>query len=315
MRLLTKYPCTGVAFSPFEHGRIAISSAQHFGIVGNGFQSVFDLRPSGAVESRAYMTQDAVYDCCWSESNEHHLVSACGDGSLKLWDLGIAVNRPLRAFHEHRREVYSVNWNVIQRDIFLSASWDGQIKLWTPEMPQSLNSWNGHQGFIYRACWSPKSAFAFLSCSADCSVRMWDTRSPVCAFTFLGHQHEVLSVDWCKYDEYTFASGGADRTIRLWDTRRSNQCMKTMVGHRYAVRNVKFSPFSPQHLLSCSYDLTVALWNCMFNTGSHSLMINSEHHKEFVVALDFNVLHDGQVASASWDRSTCVWSLGQNPDR
>mmetsp|Transcript_5394 Transcript_5394/g.19014 ORF Transcript_5394/g.19014 Transcript_5394/m.19014 type:complete len:126 (+) Transcript_5394:124-501(+) len=125
MRLLTKYPCTGVAFSPFEHGRIAISSAQHFGIVGNGFQSVFDLRPSGAVESRAYMTQDAVYDCCWSESNEHHLVSACGDGSLKLWDLGIAVNRPLRAFHEHRREVYSVNWNVIQRDIFLSASWDG----------------------------------------------------------------------------------------------------------------------------------------------------------------------------------------------
>ncbi|EKX32776.1 hypothetical protein GUITHDRAFT_82028, partial [Guillardia theta CCMP2712] len=311
--------------------RIAISSAQHFGIVGNGFQVKLAraLEESPCEDGSTSSAQDAVYDCCWSESNEHHLVSACGDGSLKLWDLGIAVNRPLRAFHEHRREVYSVNWNVIQRDIFLSASWDGQIKLWTPEMPQSLLVTFPSS----RACWSPKSAFAFLSCSADCSVRMWDTRSPVCAFTFLGHQHEVLSVDWCKYDEYTFASGGgecssillapslfslesavaaADRTIRLWDTRRSNHLL---THHRYAVRNVKFSPFSPQHLLSCSYDLTVALWNCMFNTGSHSLMINSEHHKEFVVALDFNVLHDGQVASASWDRSTCVWSLGQNPDR
>jgi len=38
MRGSTRFQCTAVAFSPFEERQIAVSSAQHFGIVGNGCQ-------------------------------------------------------------------------------------------------------------------------------------------------------------------------------------------------------------------------------------------------------------------------------------
>ena len=43
-----------------------------FGLVMSTFQiAVFD-------------TRDGIYDCTWSERNENILVSACGDGSLKV---------------------------------------------------------------------------------------------------------------------------------------------------------------------------------------------------------------------------------------
>ena len=32
-----------------------------------------------------FCTKDGIYDCAWSESNENHLASACGDGTIKLW--------------------------------------------------------------------------------------------------------------------------------------------------------------------------------------------------------------------------------------
>ena len=39
-----------------------------------------------AIWSRFY-SQQGVVDCAWSEENEFHIVSACGDGTIKLWDL------------------------------------------------------------------------------------------------------------------------------------------------------------------------------------------------------------------------------------
>ena len=36
------------------------------------------------VEVAAFDTADGLYDCCWSEENENILVSASGDGSVKV---------------------------------------------------------------------------------------------------------------------------------------------------------------------------------------------------------------------------------------
>ena len=64
------------------------------------------MTPGGLVEHRAFDTADGLYDCCWSEENENILVSACGDGSIKVWDVAAppAAN-PLRSFQEHTHEV------------------------------------------------------------------------------------------------------------------------------------------------------------------------------------------------------------------
>jgi peroxin-7 len=39
----------------------------------------------------SYKTQDGLYDLAWSEIHENQLVTASGDGSLKLWDVTLNV--------------------------------------------------------------------------------------------------------------------------------------------------------------------------------------------------------------------------------
>lgn len=39
---------------------------------------------------------------------------------------------PIRAWQEHSREVFSVDWSNIKKDTFVSSSWDGNVKLVSP---------------------------------------------------------------------------------------------------------------------------------------------------------------------------------------
>ena len=49
------------------------------------------------LERISYETQDGLYDVAWSEIHENQLVTASGDGSIKLWDIVINVCR--RSLH------------------------------------------------------------------------------------------------------------------------------------------------------------------------------------------------------------------------
>lgn len=73
-------------------------------------------------------TNDAIYDLAWSEINENQLVVACGDGSLKLFDIGMR-EFPVMIFHEHKREAFATAWNPVTKDNFISSSWDGTVKI------------------------------------------------------------------------------------------------------------------------------------------------------------------------------------------
>lgn len=79
-------------------------------------------------QSSRFDTNDSLYDLAWSEINENQLIAACGDGSLKLFDLGVN-DFPVMNFHEHKRETFSVAWNPITKDTFISSSWDGTVKI------------------------------------------------------------------------------------------------------------------------------------------------------------------------------------------
>ena len=125
-----------VKYSPYYDSRLAVAASANYGIVGNGRLSVLGLGPQGIQLEKAFDTNDALYDLAWSEINENQLVVACGDGSLKLFDLA-AGDFPIMNFAEHKREAFSVCWNPIAKDSFLSSSWDGTIKIVRP-FPSSL---------------------------------------------------------------------------------------------------------------------------------------------------------------------------------
>jgi hypothetical protein len=61
---------------------------------------------AGMRELAAFDTADGLYDCCWSEANENLLLSASGDGGIRLYDLAAPPQlNPLRMFKEHTHEV------------------------------------------------------------------------------------------------------------------------------------------------------------------------------------------------------------------
>jgi len=299
----------GCEFSPFNGNQIAIAASQYFGIIGNGRQLIVQKMPGSpqAQIIRSFDTQDGLYDCAWNESNAMQVVSASGDGSVKLFDLNTRDNFPVAQWHEHQTEVSGVHWNLVRKDMFVTASWDHTIKLFSPMSPQSIMTYAEHTYCVYQAIWSPRRATVFASASGDGTVRIWDTNSPMSIHRIApAHDGEVLTLDWNKYNDNQLVTGSVDKTLRLWDLRNPGMPMMIMPGHQYAIRRVKFSPHSSNIIGSVSYDMTMCLWNT--NNSMQPMFNRFDHHNEFVVGLDFNLFMPGEVATASWDGYCTIWN-------
>jgi peroxin-7 len=101
-----------VAFSPFEADRVAVATAQYFGVVGNGMLHVLQFG-AGVTELFRAETQDGVYDVAWSEANQNQALVGCADGTLKLYDF--AYPQPVLSLPGHTMEVFSVHWNYVDK--------------------------------------------------------------------------------------------------------------------------------------------------------------------------------------------------------
>lgn len=81
-----------VAWSPFHNNRLALASAANYGLVGNGRLHIASLIGPTVQLDKFYSTQDGLYDIAWSEVHENQIVTASGDGSIKLWDILLNVS-------------------------------------------------------------------------------------------------------------------------------------------------------------------------------------------------------------------------------
>ncbi|EFJ28727.1 hypothetical protein SELMODRAFT_93279 [Selaginella moellendorffii] len=302
-----------VEFSPFSETLLAVATSQNFGIIGNGRQYVLQLHPSGGIaELCSFDTADGLYDCTWAEDNEHILVSASADGSVKVWDTALPRHaNPIRSFEEHGHEVNSVDWNLVRKDCFLSSAWDDTAKLWAIDAPRSLRTFAEHSYCVYTAVWNPRHADVFLTASGDCTLRVWDVRDPHASLVIPGHQLEILACDWSKYNECVLVSGSVDKTIKVWDVRNPRREMSSLQGHGYAVRRVKFSPHHASVITSCSYDMTVCMWDYM--APEDALLARYDHHTEFAIGIDMSPHVEGLLASTAWDETVYVWQHGMDP--
>ena len=280
-----------VQYSPYYDSRIAVASSANFGIIGNGKLFVLELTPEGTVQpGKVWDTNDSQYDVAWSEINENQLLVACGDGSLKLFDLSVD-NFPVMNFHEHKREALSVSWSPVTKDSFLTSSWDGTVKLWSPTRNQALRTLPVG-ACTYSAAYCPMNPAIISAASSDSHLRIFDLRTPVSAKYHLvatiavhapaignslphlagggvpppgamgGGPSEILTHDWNKYNDTIVATGGVDKVIRTFDIRSpAGGALSYMMGHEFAVRRLAWSPHAHDTLISASYDMTVRLWN------------------------------------------------------
>lgn len=125
------------------------------------------------------------------------LITACGDGSVQLWNIDssiqsntfIGYSKPKLVYREHSKEVCSVDWSQsTQTCLFLSSSWDCTIKLWTPELLSSLCTYQSHSNFVYNAKFAKRKTNVFASVSADGYMKLWSLVQPHPIASVLAHQ-------------------------------------------------------------------------------------------------------------------------------
>ncbi|KAL3482006.1 WD40-repeat-containing domain protein [Aspergillus californicus] len=337
-----------VKYSSFFDNRLAVAASSNFGLVGNGRLYILELTANGIVPAKMFTTQDSLYDLAWSEINENQVLTASGDGSIKLFDYTLN-DFPIQNWKEHNREVFSVGWNLVAKDSFCSSSWDGTVRIWSPNRPHSLLTLPTHS-CTYSASFSPHSPNILSCVSSDSYLRVYDLRTPVSASNHLTMQipihaapvspipgtpgvppaacppSEALTHDWNKYRPSVVAVAGVDRTIRTFDIRAPQQGPQAvMIGHDYAIRRLAWSPHLSNVLLSASYDMTCRAWSDQSPAGvvgdidlmrsGPTPVMGAElgrmnQHTEFATGVDWCLFgSEGWCATVGWDESVYVWDV------
>lgn len=342
------YSGYSVQYSPFLDNKIAVATAANFGLVGNGRLYILDIGNDGLIRPDSmFDTQDGLFSVAWSEIHENHVVTANGDGSIKIFDTKSQQPFPIKVYQEHVKEVFGVDWNLVDKNIFCSCSWDGSIKIWNPNAPQSIltlqapsiqppnniqtqtqltNNQNHNASnksstnCIYTAKFSPHEATSIASAHSDSTIRLFDIRtnnnSQQPAIIPNSHSNqECLTLDWNKYRPFTIASGGVDKMIKIWDIRKLNSPINELNGHDLPVRNVSWSPHDADVLMSTSYDTTVRVWRDQADVAhvprinhSKGLMSVFDKHSEFAIGSDWSLWgQPGWVATVGWDENLYIW--------
>jgi len=309
--LATPFAGYSCEWSPFHANLLAVGTAQYYGIVGNGRLHIFDIAGPGgaAVPVADWLTADGVYDCSWSEANEHVLATAQGDGTIKLFDWS-QPQGPILSLDAHSAEVYGVDWNLNSKQLVASAAWDHTVKVWDMMQAVCVRTFPVHKSIAYAAIWSPARPMCLASVAGDCMLHIMDLNvGDVPVQSIQAHQHEILTVDWNKYNEFMLVTGSVDKTLRIWDLRNFTAPLQVLHGHQLAVRRAKMHPHSDHQLVSASYDMSVNMWD--LNMGQ--MIQHFDHHSEFAIGLDLNLFQENLIATAAWDRSACVWNCVQGP--
>lgn len=304
-----------VQYSPFFDSKIAVASAANFGLVGNGRLYILNLSDQGTIVAEsAFDTQDGLFDLAWSEIHENHVVTANGDGDLKLFDIkavgqvGGQGKFPIQVFHEHQREVFSVNWNLAEKSLFCSSSWDGTIKVWTPNRSHSI--------LTLHAPPTPSSSIPAATATATASHPPHPQhpsaplnnhhQSPPLSHT---KNHEPTSpacihaAKFSPHSPHLLASAHADSHIRIWDTRSNSPLTQDFFAHAATeALALDWNKYRPTVLASAGVDKAVKIWDLRMVPESSATTATGHHPTPTSYPSPANELlgHDYAVRSVAW---------------
>ncbi len=267
------------------------------------------------------------------------LLSAGGDGTIRLWDLATKRERYVLRGHE-----YSVNAAIFSPDgkriasggadgtvrvwvvqteheaisfgnrtsiralsftpdgRWLAATCDTEIKLWDMVRFRQITTFDAHTKTVEAVAFSPDGN-TLASGSADDTVRLWDMVTKTEMVSLLRAGHAVTALSYSPDGRYV-ASAGRDQVVCLWKLDDLSEPSHILWGHEEAVRSVAFSP-DGQRLASGDWNGLIRIWDLQ----THEIIASKEAHDGAVFALKF--APDGRrLASGGYDALVRLWSLG-----
>lgn len=178
------------------------------------------------------------------------VLSACDDGSARLWDLD--TKTCIRIFHNHigavqqvvplPREIELENHLAdCENDHVSTSSRDGDavVSTLSPLLEsRSLSVQPSPFGSSFDQDSNRLEPPRYIITSGvDATIRLWETNTGRCLRTFFGHLEGIWAL---SADTLRIASGGLDRMVKIWDPRIPT-CQDTYEGHTAAVNCIGLS--------------------------------------------------------------------------
>eukprot|EP00557_Chaetoceros_sp_GSL56_P003852 CAMPEP_0176499814 /NCGR_PEP_ID=MMETSP0200_2-20121128/13157_1 /TAXON_ID=947934 /ORGANISM="Chaetoceros sp., Strain GSL56" /LENGTH=1021 /DNA_ID=CAMNT_0017898317 /DNA_START=99 /DNA_END=3164 /DNA_ORIENTATION=- len=267
-----------------------------------------------------------VFDLAWNRDGRT-LISAGGDGSLRLWDTR-AVGSIGETAQIGKRENNRQNGtkDYLSHSGRPSTRVPGAKAEFTAHRHGSaLVCYQGHSPMT--PVWSVSIApcgYYFASAGADSTARLWCTDRKTPVRIFAGHCNEnVNTVTWhpnCNY----ILTGSDDKTVRMWDI-QSSKCVRLFNGCPEGVNEVKVS-YSGLYVAGADYSGVVHMWDVRNGKKlnefrcSRAISSGTNHRAPIVRSLSFSRCGTA-IATGSDDCTVRIWdcrTLGKyysNSDR
>jgi WD40 repeat protein len=243
-----------------------------------------------------------VWGCAFNPSGST-IVSASGDGTLKIWDA--------RTGEEHRtlrRHTASVRGCVFNPggDSIVSASDDGTLKVWDVQTGEERLTLRGHTDWVNGCAISSAGDF-IVSASSDQTLKVWDARTGEERLTLRGHTDTVRRCAISSAGDF-IVSASSDQTLKVWDTHTGKEWL-TLEGHTDKVNGCAISA-AGDTIVSASFDTMLKVWDAHTQEERHLL----RRHANWVNGCAISSSGD-IIVSASDDETLKVWDAHTGEER
>ncbi|XP_057330152.1 E3 ubiquitin-protein ligase COP1-like isoform X1 [Microplitis mediator] len=162
----------------------------------------------------------------WNSYHKGMLASSDYEGTVTVWDA--ATGQRIKAFQEHEKRCWSVDFNDVDTRLIASGSDDARVKLWSLNIDHSVASLEAKAN-VCCVKFNPRSSCHLAFGSADHCVHYYDLRNlkeALCVFK--GHRKAVSYVKFINKEEIVSAS--TDSQLKVWNINNPH-CLRSFVGH------------------------------------------------------------------------------------
>ncbi|CAG8539671.1 17150_t:CDS:10 [Dentiscutata erythropus] len=243
-----------------------------------GMVGLIDARYDNTVETERVRTEfrahdNAVFDIMWSP-DDRHMVTASGDQTARLWD--VELQQCKAVFLAHTCSIKSVNYNLIDPNIWVTASRDGNIFIWdtrtvgmqTPEgaslpVQISINGATAKRPHGISTLILDNSGTRLYANSTDNYIYQYDSinlGAPLARFTSPTYRCSSFYIRMAiSPDDRYIISGSSDKCIYMWETDFPDENPIILKAHENEVTSLSWSR-DLELFASCSDDTSLRLW-------------------------------------------------------